>query len=160
MSADSSANATPEAELADVIARAKCELQMMIDLNPSAMLLVDAGGCIARCNRALLVLLGVNQFSAVLGKPLADALPGMDAAALARLIQGGDFEEAEGAVALADGRQRQLHFDGVALGGGSSSRVLIVEDVTEVRAAEDDADGPPGWTAGSQGDRDISGGHG
>ncbi len=65
--------ASPEA-LERVIARAKQQLERMIDLNPLALVLLDAEGGVVRVNRAFLALIGVGSFEAVLHRPLADLL--------------------------------------------------------------------------------------
>ena len=60
----------PPEEVGSRIARAKNELEEMIDLNPQVIMLLDRHGRILRTNRATLDFFGIPDFSQILHKEL------------------------------------------------------------------------------------------
>ena len=124
-------------EVAAIVARAKRELEHMIDVNPQAMLLVDQDGAIRRANRALLALLGGKAFNDVLNHSVESIFPARDKSVFSRLLSGeGDGEGLETSVVLPGGASHILRFCLLGMGTRSDIRVLIVDDVTESSISE------------------------
>lgn len=112
----------------DKIERAKRELEQMIDLNPQVMLLVDGEGRITRANRALLHLLGLSGYPAVLGKRLEDVFPGNDGLTGLLLNRDG-IREHETEIESEDGTRHTVHFTVVGVRSEGELTAVIVRDV-------------------------------
>lgn len=110
------------------IEKAKHELEQMIDLNPQVMLLVNRDGRITRANKALLALLGLPGYPAVLGKQLEDVFPCQGGISRLLLRRVGNSEH-EADVVMSGGQVHALHFTVVGVGAGDEFRVIIVRDV-------------------------------
>jgi len=132
-------NPDPEAALDPEVARkvqlAKLELEQMVDLNPQVMLLLNSDGVITRANMAVLRMVGLSEFSAVLGKGIGEFFEGLDESGFTDLLEDeSGYTVKENEVRLPDGRGRTLSFTVVGLGKQSGSFVVIVEDVSEEKA--------------------------
>lgn len=143
--ADISRHADAEREaiaLAGRIERAKKELENMIDLNPSVLVLVDGGGTILRGNIALLRLLGRNDFSGLIGRRLRDVFASEDPDFFEGLRKPErDHATYETRVRLpAGGTPRDFRFTVVAQGEVSESYVVIVNDVTDEKRRSGEAE--------------------
>ena len=126
-------DAAADTTLNEMIARAKKELEHMIDVNPQTMLLLDARGHVLRANRALLDLLGLPDFSSVLGKSLQDVFC-VDAPMFFDNLLGDldSVRESQTNVRLAGGLSHILCYRVLSSGTGELT-VLIVENVTAER---------------------------
>lgn len=125
-------------DVAQAIARAKRELEAMIDLSPQGMLLLNPQGCVTRANRAFLRLSGKAGFGEVLGRPLVSLLPFEGDENAEKLLDVGAGYAVHDACVLGNGAaKRILRFSAVP-GGTANVTAMIVEDVTEARAAETD----------------------
>lgn len=127
-----SGGGNPEAGVGKLIAKAKLELEHMIDMNPQIMLLVAVDGTILRTNRALLGMLGRTTFENVLGAPIGELFATGDGAFFKRLLTSIDgIREGEAAVELPNRGSHVLRFSVIGSSDGGSERVVIVEDITE-----------------------------
>jgi len=118
----------------DVIARAKRELQRMIDTNPDIMLLVDSSGTVLRTNRALLDAIGTKDYADAVGQR-ADRLLACAEADLLPRLRGAEtgprtFEVDAG---MRDGAGHALRL--TMIGAGADTWVLMVRDVTGEKSA-------------------------
>ncbi|MBN1557407.1 MAG: hypothetical protein JW951_04605 [Lentisphaerae bacterium] len=121
-----------EPELGRIIESAKRQLERMIDLSPTIMLLVDTQGRIRRTNRALLDYVGLPDFPSALGRPLAGILHA-DAALDAFLDGPGEGVRIHECACEIPGRGgRDLRLTAVG-GGGEEVRAVMIEDITEVK---------------------------
>lgn len=116
-----------------MIERAKRELEQMIDLNPQAMLLVDAEHRVERANKALLEFLGLAGFEDVLHKRLEELFPGKDEF-FAGLLAGSGYASRESDVDSGTDTYRALRFRVVGAGEGGQLSALIIEDITKEKA--------------------------
>lgn len=122
------------------IEHAKRQLEQMIDLAPQVMLLVDRKGSVVRTNKALLDLLGLKSYKDVLDKPLAAIFPhaggkaegGKFFATLTGEFMG-KFQDAD--VDLAARGRATLRFCAVSSGKEAEASVVMVENVSEEKAA-------------------------
>ena len=105
----------------------------MIDLNPQVMLLVDGKGDIARANKALLDLMGLESFEDVLQRPLDDVFPGSNIAQHFATAQGGRKTQ-EAQVMLATGKSAMLQFTLLGTGRKEGLSVVMVRDVSTEQA--------------------------
>ena len=121
--------------LAEIIERAKHELEQMMDFNPQVMLLVNQDGMVVRTNRALLEFLGLSDFRDALGHRLSDLIQCETLAAFPQFVStavhGGDREID---VTMPSGK-RVLNFRVVAPTPGSELHVVIIDDVTDFKSA-------------------------
>ncbi len=129
--ADQGQDAVGDKQIADIIQHAKAQLEQMIDLNPECMVLVDREGQVLRANRAFLKLLDEGQFQSVLGLPLAELFPRLEADFFDNLLANRTdhswFQKNEKA---GDGTDRLLQFGVVSAGMSSEALVVIVHDVS------------------------------
>ena len=124
------------ADLSEAIQKAKAQLELMIDLNPQSMVLVDEAGSVVRANRAFLSLVGANAFRDVLGRPLGDLFDAETGGLDVLLAERGGHASCENRVRLPSGAEGILRFTKVGGGSDADTIVVIVEDVTALRAAE------------------------
>lgn len=119
------------ADLSGAIARAKSELEQMVDLNPQVMLLVDNQGRIVRANRAVLDLSGAESFSALLGQAMEDVFRTGEAGFFSELLASRTgMESSDAHVSLPNGFVRELSFTLVGSGARSGVNAVIVSDIT------------------------------
>lgn len=127
-------------ELASKIARAKREIEGMIDLYPQGMLLVDGDMKVQRVNQGLLSLLGYERFDQVLGKRLSEVFthrasdkdcPVCKIFADERAGRTDSSRPTELVIDIKDKGKRTLSFTVVSAEGSEGSMAALVEDVTE-----------------------------
>jgi hypothetical protein len=121
----------------DRIEQAKQQLESMIDLNPSVLLLVDQGGKIVRSNRALLRMVGCDDIKSFLGRPLKEIFPSDDPTF---------FDDFHGASSGYQVRETRLRLPGhtprdyrfTIVGSGPTGELcaVIVNDVTDEKKRE------------------------
>ncbi len=125
---------TPTASVLEAIANAKRELQQMMDLNPQAIVLLDAGGGWARTTRALLEFAGLERFEDALGQPLASIFRPAEGGFFERLLAAHTgFSAEDASVTLTGGEQREVRFTLVGAPGPAGQLVTLIEDVTGER---------------------------
>lgn len=125
------------ADVTELIAKAKHELEHMIDMNPQIMLFVSPDGTVLRTNRALLAMLGRTSFEHVLGTSINDLFPTGDRRFFGRLLATGDnLREGEAAIELPHRGLHTLRFAVIGSAGADAGRVVIVEDVTAQKEHE------------------------
>lgn len=123
--------APPKDFVSSAIERAKQELEHMIDLNPQIMMLVERSGRITRANAALLRLVGVDDFAAVLNKNIRQLFPCKEADFFDQLLKGiAGHKTKEATVALCEEETQLLSFTAVPSGKRSGLFVVIVDNVT------------------------------
>jgi putative nucleotidyltransferase with HDIG domain len=114
--------------------RAKQELEQMIDLNPQGMMLATRAGEVVRANRALLEILGQNDFRPILGKRLEELFPCREATFFKRLLRAtSGYEMGETPVGTKADGGRTFRFTVVNPGTKGDLFVMIVNDVTGER---------------------------
>jgi PAS domain S-box-containing protein len=127
--------------VARAVHRAKLELEQMIDLTPSVMLLVDAEGRVTRANLAFCRLLGAADFGAVLGRRLSEVFAVQEDGFFERLLgKSGGYGIGEAVARVGKGDPCAFRFTLVEAGSGGDARVLIVEDITREREAAEAAE--------------------
>jgi len=135
---DSGDTLTPE--LASRIARAKREIEGMIDLYPQGMILVDGDMKVRRVNQGLLTLLGYERFDEVLGKGLGEAFahrPAVSGCPVCKIfadVREGKTDPSRPTELTVDIRgkgARTLSFTIVGAEASEGSMAALVEDVTE-----------------------------
>jgi nitrogen-specific signal transduction histidine kinase len=135
---DSGDALTPE--LASTIARAKREIEGMIDLYPQGMILVDGDMKVRRVNQGLLTLLGYERFNEVLGKGLGEvfahhsSVTDCPVCAIIADVREGKTDPSkptELAFDIMGKGKRTLSFTIVSAEGSEGSMAALVEDVTE-----------------------------
>lgn len=125
--------------LVRTIARAKRELEQMIDLNPQGMLLIDGEGTILRVNRAIMTLTGVGTFEQLLGQPIGTVFSSEDTEFFATVLVGeGGTAAFETHARLPNGFVREVSFKVVGAGASGSVRVIMVADITGEKERVDD----------------------
>lgn len=129
----------PETEVTGQIARAKNELEEMIDLNPQIIMLLDKHGRIVRANRATLEFFNIPDFSQILYKDLQSILIGADPNTLKSLLsQPQGYRNIEVRVDTPGVGVRALTLTQVSSGETRDFSVLIVNDVSgESEKAQD-----------------------
>ncbi len=115
--------------LTGMIEKAKSELEHMLDLNPQVMMLVDREGRILRANRALLSLLGEENFGSVLGRFVTEIFHCREGLDLAGMINGQAAASCRAEV-QSGGLTRVLEFQIVGSGRAGDIFVVIVTDRT------------------------------
>jgi nitrogen-specific signal transduction histidine kinase len=130
-----------------LIERAKKELEHMIDMHPQGMVLLDSAGRIQRVNMTALKMFGISSFRTVLGKPLTNLIPADSPQAVTQELeqflqekpssqQGHLIKEL--AFQFPGAEKRVFRFAAVATKEASAPKILIVEEITEQKAAEID----------------------
>ena len=128
-----------DADVGALIAKAKHELEHMIDMNPQIMLLVTVDGTILRTNRALLGMLGRTSFENVLGTSISTLFDTGDPSFFQRLLASVDgLREGEARVELPNRGFHSLRFSIIGNSGEGAERVVIVEDVTEDKLRDEE----------------------
>jgi putative nucleotidyltransferase with HDIG domain len=129
----------PDTEMTGQIARAKNELEEMIDLNPQVIMLLDKHGRIVRANKATLEFFNIANFSLILYKELPALLVGADAKALETLTsQHQGYRNVEVTVDTPGIGNRTLNLVLVSSGETRDFSILIINDVSgESEKAQD-----------------------
>jgi HD-GYP domain-containing protein (c-di-GMP phosphodiesterase class II) len=125
-----------ETDLSPTIARAKQELEHMIDLNPQIMLLLDRRGTVTRVNRALMDLLHTQDFQQVLGRRMEDLFPTGVPEFFGSLLNSGEEDLREATVKQSGCAPRLLRFTRVDSGRRDELMVIIVNDITREKERE------------------------
>ncbi|OVE76312.1 hypothetical protein BVX97_01385 [bacterium E08(2017)] len=118
-------------DVQEKIEKAKQELEHMIDLNPSIMLLADTSGNVMRANRALLQLLGADDFSNILGQPLDSIFNCETNGFFDEIINNRPMAQNMKAAFKIGDERRLLRFTPVGSGRGAGLFALIINDVTD-----------------------------
>lgn len=119
-----------EADINRKIEKAKHELEHMIDLNPSVMLLLDNSGTIMRANKALLTLLCIKDFTNILGQNINATFPCEDNSFFARLLDNrSSCDNMENSFLISGGR-RLLRFTIIGSSSDTDLIALIVNDIS------------------------------
>lgn len=130
MKSDSSPEAGG-AGLADKIANAKLQLERMLDLTPQMMMLIDGASRVVRCNRAILDLLGFEDFNEALGRSVAELFHPADLAGLDALLKTrGGCAVQEIRCVTRGGAERDLRFTMLNAGKDDPVIVVLVDDAT------------------------------
>lgn len=112
------------------IEKAKHELEHMIDLNPSVMLLVDHSGTIARANKALLKLLNVEDFTNILNRKLDEAFECEDKTFMTGLVENRTKSDHMEAAVNISNEKRLLRFTIIGSSPTADLFALIINDIT------------------------------
>lgn len=112
------------------IEKAKRELEHLIDLNPSVMLLTDSNSFIIRANKALLGLLNLEDFSTVLDKKLSDVFSPANEAFFKEMIEYRSGYCSRQNIVNINSQDRLLKFTMVGSGQQTGLFALIVSDIT------------------------------
>jgi len=124
-------HSAPSVEPAAPIARAKHELEQMIDLNPQVMLLVERNGTVVRANRALLAFGGHAGFDDILGHPLDAVFRLEEPQALHTLLGTRVYRSEQVRAVRADEEHRDLVLTAISAGPDTDLLVVLAADVTE-----------------------------
>lgn len=115
------------------IQKAKLELEQMIDLNPSVMLLADNAGIAVRANRALINMLELDDYSTVLGRKIEEIFPSKDKSFFPTLLQNtSGYYSSETTVDLC-GKSRLFRFTVIGAGKQTDLFAIIINDITVER---------------------------
>ena len=134
---DESPGIVADTDVARAVHRAKLELEQMIDLTPQVMLLVDGDRRITRANLAFLRFLEISDFASVLGRSLPEFFSVASPDFFDELFSAGSGYGIRETDATINGiRKGMFRFTVVAIGEESEIHVLIVEDITELKARE------------------------
>ncbi len=112
------------------IEKAKHELEHMIDLNPSIMLLVDDSGTIIRANKALLQLLTLEDFTNILSKKLDVVFSCEDNCFFEGLVKDRSLCKKTEATFTISGNKHLLKFTIIDSSGNVDLFAMIINDVT------------------------------
>jgi putative nucleotidyltransferase with HDIG domain len=112
------------------IERAKHELEHMIDLNPSIMLLVDDSGTIIRANKALLQLLALDDFTNILNRKLDEVFSCEDSCFFAGLVKDRSLCKKTEATFTISGNKHLLKFTLIDSSKNAELFAMIINDVT------------------------------
>lgn len=121
----------PPEHVESQIARAKNELEEMIDLNPQVIMLLDEHGRIARANKATLDFFKIADYSEILYKDLKMLLPGSSEKILTDLLeQPKGYHSIELTADMPKTGARTLKLSLVSSGKSRESSILIINDVS------------------------------
>lgn len=120
-----------DAETARLIESAKQQLEWMIDANPQSMLLVGPGNVVTRANRAALSLLGVSDFTNILGKHIDELLRCDSPERLSNLCTRHDMDRTVSWATLPSGDERRLSFTIIGEPDGEPLHVMLIADASE-----------------------------
>lgn len=112
------------------IEKAKRELEHMIDLNPSIMLLVDRHGNIIRANKALLKLVRADNFTNILNKKIENVFDCTIPKFFHNLLRSNAEEHGMEALFTINNSEHILRFTVVESGSDGELQALIINDVT------------------------------
>ncbi|MBN1808661.1 MAG: hypothetical protein JW909_06300 [Planctomycetes bacterium] len=123
-------------EVLSRIAKAKREIEGMIDLYPQGMLLADEFLMLQRANRGLVEILGRQDFSEVLGKSLAELFWGADSGDDCPVEEvfrpeGAGGRPSDHTVDIPGRGARRLRFRVISAGESGEITAALVEDITD-----------------------------
>ncbi len=120
--------------LNETIKRAKQELEHLIDLNPTVMLLIDANTVIIRANKALLRLLNRHRFDEVLTKRLDEIFQFNDPSFVKNFTsEPRDDKTCQTMATIPDQGLRLLEFTLIGSESAPDLLSVIVEDITTAK---------------------------